>query len=152
LSVRDGTGRDGTVQLLDVERVVFSNVSLALDLDGNAGKVAKILGAVFGKSSVSDKGYVGIGLSLLDGGMSYEALATLAMSVTGKSSSTDVTTLLWTNVIGSAPSAADIAPFKSMLDSGQLSVGGLVALAADTTQNATNINLVGLANTGIEFV
>lgn len=152
IRVVDRLMTDGVAVMDRNSRVEFQDSGLAFDLDGNAGRAAKILGAVFGAESLSNKEYVGIGLSLLDGGMSYEALATLAMSVTGKSSSTDVTTLLWTNVIGSAPSAADIAPFKSMLDSGQLSVGGLVALAADTTQNATNINLVGLASTGIEFV
>jgi len=144
--------RNGTDTVSGVERLRFSDTSLALDLDGNAGKVAKILGAIFGPSSVSNKTYVGIGLGLMDDGMSYEALAALAVSVTGKSSSTDVCTLLWTNVIGSAPTTADIAPFKAMLDSGQMSIGGLAALAADTSFNTTNIDLVGLARTGLEYV
>jgi len=144
--------RNGTDTVSGVERLRFSDTSLALDLDGNAGKVAKILGTIFGPSSVSNKTYVGIGLGLMDDGMSYEALAALAVSVTGKSSSTDVCTLLWTNVIGSAPTTADIAPFKAMLDSGQMSIGGLAALAADTSFNTTNIDLVGLARTGLEYV
>jgi len=144
--------RNGTDTVSGVERLRFSDVSLALDLDGNAGKVAKILGSIFGPSSVSNKTYVGIGLGLMDDGMSYEALAALAVSVTGKSSSADVCTLLWTNVIGSAPTTADIAPFKAMLDSGQMSIGGLAALAADTSFNTTNIDLVGLSQTGLEYV
>ena len=144
--------RNDTDTVSGVERLRFSDVSLALDLDGNAGKVAKILGAIFGPSSVYNKTYVGIGLGLMDDGMSYEALAALAVSVTGKSSSTDVCTLLWTNVIGSAPTTADIAPFKAMLDSGQMSIGGLAALAADTSFNTTNIDLVGLSQTGLEYV
>jgi len=144
--------RNGTDTVSGVERLRFSDVSLALDLDGNAGKVAKILGSIFGPSSVSNKTYVGIGLGLMDDGMSYEALAALAVSVTGKSSSTDVCTLLWTNVIGSAPTTADIAPFKAMLDSGQMSIGGLAALAADTSFNTTNIDLVGLTQIGLEYI
>jgi hypothetical protein len=127
-------------------------VSVALDIDGNAGKVAKILGAVFQASSVSNKNFVGIGLNLIDGGMSYEALAALAISAAGKSSSTDICTLLWTNVIGSAPTPADIAPFKTMLDSGQISIGSLATLAADIGLNTTNINLAGLIQTGLEYV
>jgi len=143
--------RNGTDTVSGVERLRFSDSSLAFDLNGNAGKVAKILGAVFGQSAVSNKTYVGIGLGYLDSGMSYEALAALAVSVTGKSSSTDVCNLLWTNVVKTTPTTADIAPFKAMLDSGQMSIGVLTTLAADTSFNTTNINLVGLSQTGLEY-
>jgi Ca2+-binding RTX toxin-like protein len=64
--------RNGAVMVTGVERLQFSDTSLALDLDGNAGKVAKILGAIFGQSAVSNKSYVGIGLGYLDSGMSYD--------------------------------------------------------------------------------
>ena len=143
--------RNGTDTVSGVERLRFLDVSLALDLNGNAGKVAKILGAVFGQSAVSNKSYVGIGLGYLDSGMSYEALAALAVSVTGKSSSTDVCNLLWTNVVKTTPTTADIAPFKALLDLGQMSIGVLTTLAADTSFNTTNINLVGLSQTGLEY-
>jgi Ca2+-binding RTX toxin-like protein len=151
-SVTSRSGSDGLDTLTGIERLQFSDVSLAIDLDGNAGKVAKILGAVFGQSAVSNKTYVGIGLGYLDSGMSDGALAALAVSVTGKSSSTDICTLLWTNVIKTTPTAADIAPFKAMLDSGQMSIGALTILAADTSFNKTNIGLVGLGQTGLEYV
>ena len=84
--------------------------------------------------------------------MSYDALAALAVSVTGKSSSTDICNLLWTNVVKTTPTAADIAPFKAMLDSGQMNIGSLAALAADTSFNTTNIDLVGLSQTGLEYI
>ena len=139
-------------RLTNIERLKFSDVSLALDLDGNAGRVAKLLGAVFGKTAVTNKEYVGIGLDLLDAGMSYTDLAALAVSVTGNSSPTDVCSLLWENVIGTPATSADIAPFKAMLDNSQLSIGQLTTLAADTSYNTTNIDLVGLASTGIEYI
>ena len=151
-TVVDKTATDGNDTLTNVERLKFSDVSVAFDLDGNAGKVAKLLGAVFGKTALTNKEYVGIGLDLIDGGMGYQDLAALAVSVTKKTSSTDVCTLLWTNVFGKAPTTADIAPFKQMLDSGEISVGALTALAADTSFNTTNIDLVGLSQTGIEYV
>lgn len=144
--------RDGTDSISSIERIVFLNGRLALDLDGNAGQVAKLLGAVFGADSVANAEYVGIGLDLLDGGMSYTDLAALAVSVTGKSSSTDVCNLLWENVIGSPATSADVAPFKAMLDNGRLTVGQLTTLAADTSFNADNIDLVGLTLTGLEFI
>ena len=95
---------------------------------------------------------MGAGLSLLDQGMSYQDLAAMAVSATKKSGATDICNLLWTNVFGKAPTAADIAPYKAMLDSGQMSIGALATLAADTSFNTTNIGLVGLSQTGIEYV
>jgi len=144
--------RNGTDTVSGVERLQFSDTSLAIDLDGNAGKVAKILGAIFGQNAVSNKSYVGIGLGYLDSGISYDGLAALAVSATGKSSSTDVCNLLWTNVVKTTPTVADIAPFKAMLDTGQMSIGSLATLAADTSFNITNISLVGLSQTGLEYV
>ena len=58
---------------------------------------------------------------------------------------------LWFNVFGSPASALDKAPFIKMLTDG-MKAGDLVALAADTSFNTTNINLVGLAQTGIEYI
>jgi len=143
---------EGIDTLTNIERLKFSDISIALDLDGNAGKVAKVLGAVFNKTALTNKEYVGIGLDLIDGGMGYQDLAALAVSVTKKTTSTDICTLLWTNVFGEAPTTADIAPFKQMLDSGEISVGALTTLAADTSYNTINIDLVGLSQTGLEYV
>jgi hypothetical protein len=53
-------------------------------------------------------------------------------------------------VIGSPASPLDKAPFIKMLDDG-MKAGDLVVLAAETTFNTLNINLVGLALTGIEY-
>jgi len=148
--VKDETGLDGQQQLSGVERLKFSDTSVALDLNGNAGTTAKILGAVFGKSAVSNKQYVGIGLDLLDKGMSYDNLAGLALGAAGATTNDQIVTTLWTNVVGSAPSVADKAPFIKMLEDG-MTPGELAQMAADTSINTNNINLVGLAQTGIEY-
>jgi hypothetical protein len=77
--VRDNAGTAGVDTLVDVERVAFLDRSVALDLQGNAGITAKILGAVFGKSFLTNKEFVGIGLDLLDSGVRYEDLVGLAV-------------------------------------------------------------------------
>jgi len=61
-----------------------------------------------------------------------------------------VVTLLWTNIIGYAPSANEKEPYLKMLESG-MAAGALVQMAADSSFNTSNINLVGLSLTGIEF-
>lgn len=148
--VEDKTAADGLDTLRDVERVQFSDVSIALDIDGNAGKVARLLGAVFGKDALTNKTYVGIGLDLLDKGMSYVDVCSLAMQAAGLTTPDAAVTQLWTHVVGSSPTANDKAPFVQMLNSGT-SVGQLAKLAADTDLNATQINLTGLQTNGIEF-
>lgn len=140
-----------TDYLQGVQRLNFSDESIAFDTTGNAGKVAKILGAVFGKASVGNRPFVGIGLSFADKGMSYSDLAALALNAAGSTTPDKVVTTLWTNVIGMAPSDADKAPFIQMLSSGT-KVGDLAVMAADTTYNTANINLTGLAQTGIEYI
>lgn len=142
---------DGTDTLFNVERLYFSDVKLALDLAGNAGRVAKLLGAVFGPGAVANKQYVGIGLQYLDAGTTYEQLAALAVSVSGASGNAGVVALLWTNLFGSAPTDEQAAPYVAMLSGGSLSVGALTVLAADLDLNASRINLTGLATSGLEY-
>jgi Ca2+-binding RTX toxin-like protein len=153
-SVRDKTGVDGIDTLTGIERIVFSDKRLAIDLDGNAGQVVKILGAVFGAATVANKSYVGIGLSYIDTGMSYTDLMQLAIDARlgGRGSNADVVSLLYTNVVGSAPDAGSLTFYKTLLDNGTYTQGSLGVLAADTSINTANINLVGLALTGVEFI
>lgn len=148
-------GAAGTDTLNDIDRLKFSDVHVALDFHeylGNAGKVAKLLGAVFGKEAIHNKAYVGVGLRILDGGMvRYETLASDALALTGiKSSPADVVALLWTNLVGSAPTAAEAAPYIAMLDGG-MTAGALAVMAAEHPLNAANIDLAGLAQTGLEY-
>ncbi len=149
--VSEPTGSDGTDYLTNIERLKFKDKFIAIDLDGNAGTTAKILGAVFSKESVSNKSFVGIGLSFLDAGWTYDNLAGLALDAAGAKTNDQIVSLLWTNVIGTKPTAADKQPFIALLENG-MSAGALAHLAADTSFNTTNINLVGLAQTGIEYI
>lgn len=144
-------GTDGADTLTNIERLKFSDCNVALDIDGNAGKVAKILGAVFGAAAVSNKEYAGIGLELIDGGMTYETLAGFAIGATGKSTSQDIVTLLWTNLMGSAPSTAEAQPFIDMLNSG-MSTGTLGVMASDHAALIGVVDLAGLGQTGLEYV
>lgn len=143
-----------SVALTNVERVQFGDVSLALDVAGPAGQVAKTLGAVFGASAVGVSEYVGIGLGLLDGGAGYTGLMELALQARlgAGATSQQVVQLLWTNVVGTPPTPAESAPYVALLDSGALTPAALGVLAADTPQNAANIDLAGIASGGLVFV
>ena len=54
-------------------------------------------------------------------------------------------------MIGTQPTAADKKLFTARLDNG-MSAGALAHFAADSSFNTTNINLVGLTQTGIEYI
>lgn len=146
---------EGTDQLTSIERLQFSDHSLALDLNGNAGITAKILGTVFGKSAVANQSFVGIGLHYLDDlSYSYTDLMQLAISARlgANPTSTQVVDLLYTNVVGTTPDAATRKSFTDLLDNGTFTVASLGVLAADTDLNKGNINLTGLVQTGLEYL
>ena len=149
--VADKFGNEGTDSLTSIERLSFSNLSVAFDINGNAGTTAKILGSVFGKDSLTNKQYVGIGLSLLDAGMSTTTLASLAVDAANLKTNDQIVSTLWKNVFGTTATSSDKAPYIKLLDDG-MSPGTLAWLAADTTFNKVNINLGGLAQTGIEYI
>jgi hypothetical protein len=151
VSARAGpAAAEGTDRLQHVERVQFSDGGLALDLHGQAGQVAKLLGAVFGADAVNNQRLAGTGLALLAHGMSYVELAAAAMSFAGKTSHADIAELLWHNIIGTAIPAAELAYCVGLLDGG-MSIGAYTVLAADSSLNAANIDLVGLAATGLAY-
>ena len=93
-----------------VERIRFSDISVAADVDGNAGEAVRILGAVFGKAAAHDPVFIGIALSLLDAGFGATATAHAALEARlgDRYAPTDLVKVLYTNVFGSAPSAADL--------------------------------------------
>lgn len=149
-TIQDNAGTDGTDTFSNVERLVFSDGSqLALDLDGHAGQVAKLLAVAGGKNIVGNAALVGAGLGMLDGGMTYEGLASLVMNALGKTTAADALTLIWTNLLGTTPDAAQVDSIVASL--GNPSVGALTVLAADLPINAQLIGLSDLATQGLAF-
>ena len=142
---------DGMDVLTNMERLKFLDKSVAIDLDGHAGIAVKVIGAVFGKDAVKNPGLVGIGLSYLDNDMSYSELGLLALNAVGATSSDAIVSKLWFNLVGSTASASDKAPYIKMLADG-MKAGDLVLMAGDLSLNANNIGLVGLMQSGVEFV
>ena len=154
--VTDTVGSDGTDALQGIERLSFANRQVALDLDGHAGSVARIIGVVFGEAAVlAHPDYVGIGLYYMDThGYSEPDLAGLALGAQLGSAPTreQVVTLLYTNVTHQAPSIDVRDTYVNLLKAGTYTYASLTDMAALTTQNAANIQLTGLSNTGLDYV
>ena len=150
------SGNGETATLANAERLQFTDTNIALDMTGHAGTVAKILSAVFGQSYLNVPSYVGLGVHLMDAGMSESTLASLALStplfaqLAGSTSSTDFVKFVYHNVVGSDPSASDLSQFANMIDSGSITKASLAVIAAESGYNAAH--LVGVTDTGIEYV
>lgn len=138
-----------------MERLTFADRHVALDLDGHAGAVAKVLGAVVGPGAVSaNPSLVGIGLYYMDVmGESLQSLMGLALrACLGPSpSSGQVVDLLYGHVFGDTPDAATRQHLTDLLDQHKLTPVDLGVLAAQSDQNATRIDLVGLMQTGLDY-
>ncbi|WP_322993507.1 Calx-beta domain-containing protein [Limnohabitans sp.] len=152
ISSKTATGQSDT--LLNVDRLQFTDVNLALDLATSAGEVAKTLGAVFGKSSVGNKEYAGIGLYYSDT-LNYSYTQLMQLAITArlgvKPSHDKVVDLLYTNVVGHAPDPATRKSFTDLLDNQTYTVASIGTMAADTSLNKTNIQLTGLEQSGLAY-
>jgi len=156
LLIEDKNQKLGLKDLFNIQRVNFADTSFAFDLNANsaAGKTAEILGAAFGLNALTNKPYVGVGLSLFDGGMGMQDVASMAIS-TGLVSASDNTSFVktvWSNVVGSPIDDANLNTYVGQLNRGALSKASLLVLAATSSINASHVNLVGLAQTGLEYV
>ena len=171
-SLKGGTGEssqrwqittdDKTDNLVNIERLFFSDTKVALDLDGNAGFVAKIISVLFGASFVTNKKFVGEALSLLDTeeGSQNELISTI-LNMQGFSLDEHTTNdrlyqslvaTLWDNAVSGDYTPELAKPFIEKLNEGSLSMVEIVNLAANTDYNKTAIDFTGLMTSGIEYL
>jgi len=134
-------------ELRDIERISFSDGKLAFDLDGHAGQVAGLLFAVFGRPAVFNPEYVGVGLQILDSGIAYGHMASLAVAVSGVNTREGLVNLLWTNLAGSPPTdKQQTQPLVDILLEDMSNAGVLAEVAANfaTTSGLLNLDEFGL--------
>lgn len=156
VDVRDSLGSDGTDRLIDIERVHFKDVSLALDFKGHAGAVAKTLGAVFGPEMVHNKAVAGIALHLLDKlDFSDAQLMELALGVrlgNEVNNIDEVVRLLYTNVVGAAPSVQAVEGLAGLIRSGEYSVLSFAMMASQIELNLARVGLMGAVTVPLEYL
>ena len=164
--LQDIKGSEGLDRFLDVERLRFADSGLALDtgLKQAGGQTALLIGAILGKSALAQKpALVGAVRELFDKGFTLQQLSgavmrldiwgALANSGNAGASNTQIATYLLTTANKTAPAAADLnaAVIALNAESGA-SQGNFLAQLAESAANQTQVNLVGLAKSGLEFV
>lgn len=155
--VSEPTGSDDTDYLSNIERLQFSNGKVALDMSGNAGEAARLIGALLGPNYVKDKALAGIVIGLMDQNYSPQTIAALGLGTStylglaGSSSNEDFVKHVFKNVMGRPPAEAELQTYVGMLSAGTAQAA-LAVMAADTEFTAAQIGLTGLALHGWEFI
>lgn len=160
-SVFDTTGSQGTDSLSNFERLKFDDKKIALDLttDGNAGKSLQFIG-MLAHGLVNSPNVVGTILTIFDQGKSMKEVCQLAIDVGltsnlgGSNSNLDLAKLVFRNVIGSEPSTENAVSLASYIqgNGGNMTQADFLATVATLDLNNQHIGLVGLQQTGIEYI
>jgi hypothetical protein len=97
--------------------------------------------------------YVGIGLQLFDAGLSMLQVCELVAQQVLRLGDADFVNTVYTNVVGVAPATAERDFFVGLLQGsgGALTQGQLLELAANSDPNLSQIDFVGLQQTGVEY-
>lgn len=155
------SGRDGTDTLVNIERLQFADRNLALDLapSDNAGQALLFIG-VLAHDLIASPEIVGMILGYFDGGMNMQQLNQLAVdvglvsSLAGGGSNADVARLAYQNVIGAAATTDAVDFLVSFMDgrNASFSQSEFLTAVANLDVNQTHVDLVGLAQTGVEYL
>jgi hypothetical protein len=154
---------DVVLMLNGIERVQGRDKALALDVKGAAGEVYALLCTAFGKADVTAEmvgsylfqkdTYTRLGTAKVDELLAKNILDSAAykQDAMGTSHETFVKQV-YKNVLNQAPSFADLMYFTMELDKGTFTQAQLLEAASNLELTRTNIGLVGLETTGIEYI
>jgi len=150
LTVRDTVdARDGADTLQAIERLQFSDLTLALDTEGNAGNAYALWNAAFDRAPALRE--IGRWIAPFDDGRSLieVAQAFIAAYVPGIPNQ-DVVRILYANVVGSPPGPFEMEFYRGILDRGEMTQAELFVFAAQTDLNRNDY--VELIAGGISYL
>jgi hypothetical protein len=159
-TVSGASGLTSQLRLINVERVAFSDISVALDMGAgqSGGEAALTLGAAVGVVGLANKPLVGAVLQYFDQGHSVGDVASLLVgggtmaALAGGADNASFVNFVYRNLTGNLPDAPTLAMFKGLLDTHSVSQDQLLAAAIASQINQQHVNLVGLAQTGMLFL
>ena len=149
------TDKAGTVdQLSGVERIVFSDATVALDVDGNAGQVYRIYQAAFNRTP--DKPGLGYWINAMDHGATFASVAQGFLDSSeyhkaydGVTSNRALVTKYYENILHRTPDAGGLDFWAGVLDSKAAGTADVLASISDSAENKAG--LVGVIGNGFEY-
>ncbi len=159
-SVRDNQGGDGLDNVVNLERLQFSDVRLALDLGKTqaGGETVMMMAATLGSGFVANQTFAGIFLSYFDTGASMLDGAKLLIdsgilgAFAGGSDNTSIVKWVYANVMGVAPTADTLAATVLALNNHTTTQAQWMADIAASDLAVAHVNLAGYAQSGLQFV
>jgi Ca2+-binding RTX toxin-like protein len=151
-TVSDGAGN--TMALSNVERIQFSDATIALDIAGNGGQVYRVYQAAFNR--VPDGGGLGFWINAMDTGSSLVSIAQgFVNSAEFKAlyganpTNTSMVSTMYTNVLHRAPDNAGIAFWVSVLDNHQATPADVLMGFSESAENQQA--LIGVIGNGFAY-
>lgn len=137
-------GRDGLDVLSGIERLHFSDADIALDIDGNAGKVYRLYQAAFDRTP--DKVGLGFWISAVDQGASLNQVATGFIDSAefrglygAAPSNAELVALLYQNVLHRAGEKGGVDFWLSVLDQKLASFAEVLAAFSESPENVESV-------------
>ena len=147
------SGAQGRDTLIGIERLVFADLSIAYDTDGNAGQAYRLYQAAFDRTP--DRGGLGYWIMQLDQGIGLNAVANAFLGSTefmtlygAASSNLDFVKKLYSNILHREPDQAGVDYWKSRLDEGASRADTLIAFS-ESTEN--QVALIGQISKGMPY-
>jgi hypothetical protein len=160
-TVTDAISTEGVDALSNIERLQFADKKLALDLRPNehGGQALEFIG-LMAPNLVNTPSVVGLILGLFDQGSSLHDVCQLALdvglvsSIAGSGSNAALAAMAFRNVIGFEADAATVNMLVGYMDGryANYSQADFMTVIADMEVNQAHIGLIGLQQTGIEYV
>lgn len=149
------TDKAGTVDhLMGVERIAFSDATVALDVDGSAGQVYRIYQAAFNRTP--DKGGLGYWINAMDHGASFTSVAQGFLdspeyhkAYDGVTSNRELVTRYYENILHRTPDAGGLDFWAGVLDNKAAGTADVLASISDSAENKAG--LVGVIGNGFEY-
>jgi Tol biopolymer transport system component len=149
------SGQSGSDSLVNVERIQFSNKSVALDIDGASGQAFRLYQAAFGRTpDLAGLGYwinrIDNGTSLLDVSRSFIGSGEFQSLYGVNPSHIQIVDLFYQNVLHRAPDAGGQAYWVGVLDNNPFAVPLVLQQFSESLENKTL--LLGTIQNGIDYI
>lgn len=153
-TVSDLSGRDGVDQLVGVERIKFTDITMALDSDTVAAQAYRIYQAAFNR--MPDQGGLGFWISKMDAGVDLNTVATgFVQSAEFKNlygtnaSNAQIVGKLYENVLHRAGDPGGVAFWQNVLDTKAASLSDVLVSFSESPENQAALATV--IGTGIKY-
>lgn len=143
-TVTDKTGANGTDTLTGVERLVFADGGVALDVEttGLAAQAFRLYKAAFARTP--DNGGVGYWMTAMDKGMKLVDVAQLFLTQDeykkaygAVTNNRELVTKYYENILGRAPEKAGLDYWANALDNKHVTVAEALAMISESGENVT---------------